>query len=291
MFKIARATSSESYKIAADLCERIRSESPEYWPNGLDPSLFDGGLYLVRKSASLEPVGFVGWQERWETEKNAFLKTGYYSIGIAPEYRNNGFAKEAVAKLIAMKSASVDRVRALIVDKNKPSQELAKSLGVEMQIKRAHMSPGGMAALGGISPIFAGIGGAAGSGDFSDGARIGGRSMLEGVLGLLAGAAVGSRLGRNAGTRAFQKITQGGRASSNGVSGPLTRIAPAGQEGNVRLLHGRLRHGAGDIGTLLGGSAGLILGGAHGAHEATENYNDRNKMGLRKVIDALRAHS
>ena len=47
-----------------------------------------------------------------------------------PEYRGNGFAREAVGRLIGMKSASVDEVRALVKQHNEPSLRLAASLRV-----------------------------------------------------------------------------------------------------------------------------------------------------------------
>lgn len=112
----------------------VYSESPQYWPNGLSLDQFDTsrgeGVFLVRaKSANMQPVGFVGWQERFEQGE----KIGYYSIGILPEYRGKGFAKEAVKKLITIKSANVDKVVALIEKGNYPSQALARALGVTVK--------------------------------------------------------------------------------------------------------------------------------------------------------------
>lgn len=121
---------------AKDIMNSVYSENPKHWPNGLTAEHFDGGLYLVRKSASHEPVGFVGWQER--NESNG--KVGYYSVGIKPEYRRHGFAKEAVTKLIAEKSASVDIVRALVDSTNKPSMNLASKLsglGIETKVTKS----------------------------------------------------------------------------------------------------------------------------------------------------------
>jgi hypothetical protein len=57
-------------------------------------------------------------------------KVGFYSIGILPEYRNNGYAKQAVAKLISIKAANVDRVQALVMKHNKPSLALAEALHI-----------------------------------------------------------------------------------------------------------------------------------------------------------------
>lgn len=121
---------------AKDIMNSVYSENPKHWPNGLTAEHFDGGLYLVRKSASHEPVGFVGWQERNESDG----KVGYYSVGIKPEYRRHGFAKEAVAKLIGEKSAGVDVVRALVDSTNKPSMNLASKLsglGIETTVTKS----------------------------------------------------------------------------------------------------------------------------------------------------------
>lgn len=116
--------SASSLSEAQTILSDIYNENPSHWPNGLTSQHFDGGLYLIRKSASHEPVGFVGWQERLE----GMDKVGYYSIGIKPEYRRLGFAKEAVTKLLSEKSASVDVVKALVESTNKPSIALASKL-------------------------------------------------------------------------------------------------------------------------------------------------------------------
>lgn len=144
MFKVSAVTSS-SLKEAHDILSRVYEENPKHWPNGLTPFHFDGGLYLVREKQSNTAVGFCGWQERLEKPDNKTasliprrIKIGYYSIGILPEYRQNGFAKSALSKLIAMKSARVDQVRALVVSSNVPSIHLARSLGVDAHIKQAY---------------------------------------------------------------------------------------------------------------------------------------------------------
>ncbi len=123
-----------SLKTAEALLETIRAENPSFWPHGLSLNNFDTGrgegVFLVRaKQANLAPVGFVGWQERREGGQ----RVGYYSIGILPEHRGHGYAKEAVQKLINIKSARVDKVVALIERGNTPSQALARSLGVTIK--------------------------------------------------------------------------------------------------------------------------------------------------------------
>ena len=112
----------------ADIMRQVLAEDHSYWPYGLDAKQFDGGLYMISKSASHEPVGFVGWQVRQEKGRDI----GYYAIGVLPEFRQQGFAKEAVASLLREKSAAVDEVRALVCSHNQPSKRLARSLGVTL---------------------------------------------------------------------------------------------------------------------------------------------------------------
>ncbi len=112
----------------------IYAENPAHWPHGLDIDTHlvggDSAVYLIRDRDTAKSAGFVGWQEFDEGGK----RVGYYSIGILPEYRNRGFAKEAVAAVIEAKSANVDSVRAYIVDTNTPSLGLAASLGVPVDV-------------------------------------------------------------------------------------------------------------------------------------------------------------
>lgn len=140
MYTIEKIGKETSMKMASRIeCEaimdRIYKENPEYWPHGLSISGHDGGVYMIREASTQQPVGFTGWQERKENGK----KIGYYSIGILPEYRNKGFAKQAVQNLLKEKAANVDQVRALIVPSNKPSINLANTLGINI-IKAANMA-------------------------------------------------------------------------------------------------------------------------------------------------------
>ena len=121
--------SASSLSETRDIMSKIYGESPENWPYGLTGDAIDwNGLYMIREASTRKPVGFTGWQVLPEGMK----KIGYYSIGILPEYRQHGYAKAAVAQLIQEKAASVDAVRAFIMPHNKPSHELARSLGVEV---------------------------------------------------------------------------------------------------------------------------------------------------------------
>lgn len=162
MFKVAYISSVDGLKEARGLLKQIYDENPKHWPAGLTPEHFDGGLYLIREASTGKAVGFCGWQERDEVKAlkqgqlkesgsrlgpawdNMFrslgcrhTKVGYYSIGILPQFRQNGFAKEALRKLINAKSAGVDQVKALIMASNSPSLALADSLGVEKVVKQA----------------------------------------------------------------------------------------------------------------------------------------------------------
>lgn len=112
------------------IMKTIYEEDPSYWPYGLDVPGHES-VYLIRDAMTKAAAGFVGWQETWSGMK----KIGSYSIGILPEYRGKGFAKEAVAKIIREKSASVDEVRSFICDWNSKSKALANSLGIKIQTK------------------------------------------------------------------------------------------------------------------------------------------------------------
>jgi len=130
--KTAYTINLESRNKCAAMIDRIVKEDPSYWPHGCDLAGFND-LYMVRKAADNEPVGFVGWQLRQEK----MARVGYYAIGILPEYRKQGFAKDAVAGLLEKCASLVDTVRAFIMPHNGPSHALAESLGVPVIHKMA----------------------------------------------------------------------------------------------------------------------------------------------------------
>ena len=130
LIKSASVVDLTARQEVSDIMNKIYNEDPSAWPYGLNIPGHDS-VYLIRDKMTKQAAGFVGWQE---TTKNG-KKIGSYSIGILPEYRHNGFAKEAVSKVLQIKSAGVDEVKAFIVDGNKPSERLANSLGVAIEKK------------------------------------------------------------------------------------------------------------------------------------------------------------
>ncbi len=116
----------EARRECEDIMKKIYDEEPSYWPYGLSIAAHDGGVFMIREASTKKPIGFTGWQERMDGD----AKVGFYSIGILPEYRNNGYAKQAIAKLISIKAANVDRVKALVMKHNTPSLALAESLHI-----------------------------------------------------------------------------------------------------------------------------------------------------------------
>lgn len=84
---------------AQAIMDRIYNEDPSYWPYGLGIPGHDG-VYLIRDKMTKQAAGFVGWQQMMEGGR----LIGSYSIGILPEYRGHGFAKEAVAKILREKA-------------------------------------------------------------------------------------------------------------------------------------------------------------------------------------------
>jgi RimJ/RimL family protein N-acetyltransferase len=128
LHKSASAMDMSAREEARSIMKKIYDEDPSYWPYGLDIPGHES-LYLIRDNMTKAAAGFVGWQEMVEDGK----LVGSYSIGILPEYRNKGFAKEAVAKVLRIKSAAVDEVRAYVMKHNAPSHALADSLGVTIK--------------------------------------------------------------------------------------------------------------------------------------------------------------
>lgn len=129
-------------KEASEILGKIYEEDPWKWPNGLSIPHHDD-LFLIRKEANDEAVGFVGWQERDKAEG----KVGYYTIGVLPEYRGKHMAKQAVSRILEKKASGVDKVEALIAEGNEASERLADSLSLAKVI--LNKEAGWKGALGG----------------------------------------------------------------------------------------------------------------------------------------------
>jgi len=113
----------------AAIMQKIYEEEPSYWPYGCSVDLFKSGtpadsVYLIKHAGTA--VGFAGWQERDEQG----VKVGYYSIGVLPEHRRNGYAQKAIENLLETKRASVHRIQASVMRNNLPSLALAAKLDV-----------------------------------------------------------------------------------------------------------------------------------------------------------------
>lgn len=151
-----RSFDAEARRECEGIMDKIYKENPEYWPHGLNIASHDD-MYMIREASTNEAVGFTGWQERVRDGK----RVGYYTVGVLPEHRNKGYAKAAVAKILCNKAASVDKVQAFIVESNKPSRELAASLGVEV-VKSASVASS-VTAPSRIAPYIAALLGGAGN--------------------------------------------------------------------------------------------------------------------------------
>lgn len=116
---------TELAKEAQSIMDTIYNENPNWWPYGLNVQCHDD-VYIVKDKLTEKSAGFVGWQTRTQNGK----RIGSYSIGILPEFRGNGFAKEAVAKIVKEKAKEVDEVKSYVKKENTKSKALAKSLNI-----------------------------------------------------------------------------------------------------------------------------------------------------------------
>lgn len=273
----------ESRNKCAAIMERIVKEQPEYWPYGCDVSGFDD-LYLVRKEADTQPVGFVGWQTR--EEKGA--RVGYYAIGILPEHRKQGFAKQAVAALLDKCASTVDKVRAFIMPNNGPSHALADSLGVDIVHKLAAVKQGGPLKSILTSPAVKNLGMGLGTGGVID-AYINGAHKSPGdyFKGIIENPDMG-RLGQflfntGLGTAGMSALARGVKGDPKAMAAGgmalgmipakdlLLNLAPATREvaPSMRAWQDATKKGPGidpkALATLLGGGI-LAGGGLYGAN-------------------------
>lgn len=125
MYKEAFVADSNLTKQAQQIMDRIYNENPSWWPYGLNVEGHDS-VYIIEDKLTKQAAGFLGWQEQQKDGE----RIGSYSIGILPEFRNKKLAKEAVAKLLQEKSASVDKIVSYVIAGNVPSTKLAESLSI-----------------------------------------------------------------------------------------------------------------------------------------------------------------
>lgn len=118
----------DTEKTMDSIMDKIYKENPDYFPHGLNRDLYSGNedsLNLL--SIKDSPIGFVGLQKRVSDNGDV---NGYYSIGILPEYRGHGYAKQAVQHLLSLPESQkgVKEFKAYISKHNVPSLKLFDSL-------------------------------------------------------------------------------------------------------------------------------------------------------------------
>lgn len=115
------------------IMETILKENPAWFPYGLSRKQLDQS-WLVRDPETKAPAGFTGWQFRPNDKGGT---TGWYAIGLLPEFRGKGLARKALEEMFSKKPSFVDDIKAFIVKGNDASVNLAKRLGVPYQHKSA----------------------------------------------------------------------------------------------------------------------------------------------------------
>lgn len=115
------------------IMDAILKENPAWFPYGLSRKQLDQ-TWLVRDPETKAPAGFTGWQFRPNDKGGT---TGWYAVGLLPEFRGKGLAKKALEEMFSKKPAFVDDIKAFIVKGNEASVNLAKRLGVPYQHKSA----------------------------------------------------------------------------------------------------------------------------------------------------------
>lgn len=118
------------------LLNSIYRDNPTWWPHGLKRAQLDEA-FAIRDPETRKLAGFAGWQFRRD---DMGKKSGYYAVGLLPEFRRQGLAKRALQEMFEEhKPADVQDVRAYIVPGNEPSMKLADKLGVPVQHKMARL--------------------------------------------------------------------------------------------------------------------------------------------------------
>jgi GNAT superfamily N-acetyltransferase len=116
------------------ILDRVYQDNPTWWPHGLKRAQLDEA-FAIRDPATRKLAGFTGWQVRRDEMGKP---SGYYSVGLLPEFRRQGLAKRALQEMFTQhRPAGVEDIRAYIVPGNEPSMKLADRLGVPVQHKMA----------------------------------------------------------------------------------------------------------------------------------------------------------
>lgn len=115
------------------IMDTIYAENPRWFPYGLSKSMLNQ-VFMVHDPDTKKAAGFTGWQFRPNDKGGT---TGWYAVGLLPEFRGKGLGKKALQDLLGSKPSFVDDVKAFIVQGNEASVGLAKSLGIPYQHKAA----------------------------------------------------------------------------------------------------------------------------------------------------------
>lgn len=127
---ISKMASNEDI-LLNNIFKSLYEEDKKYWPNGLSKDLYDGEddlLYLLTTKEDESPIGFVARQVRGKGTPEG--RASYYSIGVLPEFRGKGVAKEALLNLLNQKPVTKKHFYTVHKD-NKGSLALYSSLAKE----------------------------------------------------------------------------------------------------------------------------------------------------------------
>ncbi len=117
-----------------EIMAQIYAENPKWFPYGLSRDMLTSAWKVI-DPVTKKAAGFTGWQVR-PNDKGG--RTGWYAIGLLPEYRGQGLAKRALQELFSKhKPDGIEDIKAFIVDGNTPSVRLAEKLGIPYQHKAA----------------------------------------------------------------------------------------------------------------------------------------------------------
>ncbi|WP_456275204.1 GNAT family N-acetyltransferase [Bacillus sp. AK128] len=112
---------SEEYKIGPHILDYLKKLSE-------DSSLLGWGAWLVIQKENNKIIGDIGFKGKPDLESS--VEVGY---GMVPEVHGNGYATEAVNKLIewALSFEHVNKVKAECLTSNTPSIRVLEKVGME----------------------------------------------------------------------------------------------------------------------------------------------------------------